>query len=131
MNRTATLTKRETEIAELLAWGATKKEVANRLFVSVRTVENQTRSIYEKTGVTKINELSAWWFCTKFHISFDLSPMRRRAIATCLLALVLFQMTVNGDSIIRASRTRATRTTSVRSARRKAETDDATLTFNF
>ena len=78
----AILTKRETEIAELLAWGATKKDVANRLFVSERTVENHTRNIYEKTGVTKINELSAWWFCTTFNISFDLSPLKRSAIAT-------------------------------------------------
>ena len=75
------LTKREAEIAELLAWGATKKDVANRLFVSERTVENHTRNIYEKTGVTKINELSAWWFCTTFNISFDLSPLKRSAIA--------------------------------------------------
>ena len=86
----AILTKRETEIAELLAWGATKKDVANRLFVSERTVENHTRNIYEKTGVTKINELSAWWFCTTFNISFDLSPLKRSAIATFMLFFFFF-----------------------------------------
>ena len=59
MNQEAILTKRESEIAELIAWGATKKDVANRLFISERTVENTARSIYEKTGVTKSNELSA------------------------------------------------------------------------
>ncbi len=123
------LTKREAEIAELLAWGATKKDVANRLFVSERTVENHTRNIYEKTGVTKINELSAWWFCTTFNISFDLSPLKRSAIATCLLLLVLFQMVTNGESIIRASRSaRTTRTTNV--ARRRSEIEDATFYMN-
>lgn len=127
----ATLTKREAEIAELLAWGATKKDVANHLFVSERTVENHARNIYEKTGVTKINELSAWWFCTTFHISFDLSPLKRRAIATCLLLLVVYQMSVNADSIIRASRTRtAMRTCRVRSSRRKTDAEDATYLFN-
>lgn len=129
MMKFAILTKREAEIAELLAWGATKKDVANTLFVSERTVENHTRNIYEKTGVTKINELSAWWFCTNFHISFDLSPLTRRAIATCLLVLVVFQMTFNSDAIIRAQRTQA-RTTRVRSARRKNESDNATFMFN-
>lgn len=72
MEKAKTLTKRESEIAELFAWGASKKDIANRLFVSERTVENHTRNIYEKTGCSKVNELSAWWFCTTFHISFDL-----------------------------------------------------------
>ena len=29
------MTQRENEVAELLAWGATKKEVAQKLYVSV------------------------------------------------------------------------------------------------
>lgn len=131
MMKYANLTKRETEVAELLAWGATKKEAAKNLFVSERTIENHTRNIYEKTGVTKINELSAWWFCTNFHISFDLSPLTRRAIATCLFVLVVFQMTFNSDTIIRAQRTQS-RTTRIRSARRKNESEDnATFMFNY
>ena len=48
MNILAKLTKRESEIAELFAWGASKKDVANRLFVSERTVENHARNIYWK-----------------------------------------------------------------------------------
>ena len=123
------LTKRETEIAELFAWGASKKDIANRLYISERTVENHARNIYVKIGCQKVNELSAWWFCTNFHISFDLSPLTRRAIATCLLVLVVFQMTFNSDTIIRAQRTQA-RTTRVRSARRKNESDNATFMFN-
>ena len=123
------LTKRESEIAELFAWGASKKEIANRLFISERTVENHARRIFDKTGCSKVNELSAWWFCTNFHISFDLSPLTRRTIATCLLVLVVFQMTFNSDTIIRAQRTQA-RTTRVRSARRKNESDNATFMFN-
>jgi DNA-binding CsgD family transcriptional regulator len=81
MNAVAKLTSRESEIAELFAWGATKKDVSNRLFISPRTVENHARSIYEKIGVAKVNELSAWWFCTRFNISFDLSPLKRAIIA--------------------------------------------------
>ena len=123
------LTKRESEIADLFAWGASQKDIANRLYISERTVENHARNIYVKIGCQKVNELSAWWFCTNFHISFDLSPLTRRAIATCLLVLVVFQMTFNSDTIIRAQRTQA-RTTRVRSARRKNESDNATFMFN-
>lgn len=49
-NRTVNFTKRENEIAELFAWGASKKDVAKRLFVSERTVENHARNIYGKIG---------------------------------------------------------------------------------
>lgn len=86
---TATLTKRESQIAELIAWGGAKKEIADQLFISERTVENTARSIYDKTGVSKSTELSAWWFCTNFQISFALSPLKRQFMAIALLLLVV------------------------------------------
>lgn len=88
----ADLTKRESEIAELFAWGASKKDVANRLFISERTVENHARNIYAKVGCQKINELCAWWFCTRFHISFDLSPLKRKVIVGMFLMLLAPQV---------------------------------------
>lgn len=90
MNSKVKLTQRETEIAELTAWGAAKKEIADRLYISVRTVENHCRSIYEKTGCSKATELSAWWFCTHFNISFGMSPFARKVAAMLLLCLHLF-----------------------------------------
>ena len=118
------LTKRESEIAELFAWGATKKDVANRLFISERTVENHTRNIFLKTGCNKINELSAWWFCTTFHISFDLSPLKRKVIAMMLLLLIMPQIFGN-NVIVRTFRNNATRTVRVRQVRRNSEYDIA------
>jgi DNA-binding CsgD family transcriptional regulator len=85
MNATAVLTKREAEVAELLAWGAAKKEVAEALYISTRTVENTARSIYEKVGIQKATELCVWWFCTKFEISFNLSPVKRAVVASFIL----------------------------------------------
>ena len=75
MKLNAELTKRENEVAELLAWGAAKKEVADRLFVSTRTVENTARNIYAKTGVQKATELCVWWFCKKCGISPSLTHL--------------------------------------------------------
>lgn len=77
MNTTVALTKRQLQIAELIAWGATKKDVAYKLNISIRTVENTLRNIFKRTGVKKVNELSAWFFCTQFNISFDFSPFKR------------------------------------------------------
>jgi len=90
MEAVAQLTTREQEIAELFAWGAAKKEVACRLFISERTVENHARSIYEKIGIGKVNELSAWWFCTRFGISFELSPLKKKIIAAAMSLCLIF-----------------------------------------
>lgn len=98
MNTNATLTRRESQITELIAWGATYKDVSNLLSISPRTVENTVRSAKEKTGVTKVNELSAWYFCTHFNISFNLSPLQRSIIALVFLMLWLpYEFTTHPD----------------------------------
>lgn len=87
MNLKAVLTDRQKQIAQLLAWGATKKETAARLFISERTVENHCRVIYQKTEVDTVNGLSAWWFCKEFNISLDLSP-RTRSVLSAIMLLI-------------------------------------------
>ena len=93
MKDTATLPKREIQIAELIAWGLSKKEIASKLFLSERTVENHTRSIYRKAGVTKSNELSAWWFCHKYSISLNESPIKQTVMVILLAVLSSFTLT--------------------------------------
>lgn len=124
MNERAKLTKREAEIAEMFAWGATKKDVANRLFLSERTVENHARNIYEKTGCTKVNELSAWWFCTTFHISFALSPLKRKVMAVIMGMLLLPQMLASGGDVF-VARVRTASRCSRTVSRRRADDDCA------
>lgn len=98
MKLNALLSKRETQVAELLAWGASKKEVASKLFVSTRTVENTARNIYAKLGIQKATELCVWWFCTKCGVPINLDPLKR-AFTAILLLLVLLprELTGNGD----------------------------------
>lgn len=121
----AELTKRESEIAELFAWGASKKDVANRLFISERTVENHARNIYAKIGCQKINELCAWWFCTTFHISFDLSPFKRNLITMVMLLILTPQIIGwdNQDYCRMRTSTRTTRVVRVRRSRKDSEVD--------
>src|SRR5262249_12621602 len=52
------LTRREREVAELAARGLTNREVAEKLFVSTRTVENHLQRAYEKIGVRSRGELA-------------------------------------------------------------------------
>jgi DNA-binding CsgD family transcriptional regulator/tetratricopeptide (TPR) repeat protein len=53
------LTRREREVAALAASGASSREIADRLFVSERTVENHLQHAYEKLGISGRNELKA------------------------------------------------------------------------
>jgi len=52
------LTKREREVAVLAASGITSKEIAERLFVSVRTVDNHLGRVYDKLGIASRAELA-------------------------------------------------------------------------
>ena len=125
----AELTKRESEIAELFAWGASKKDVANRLYISERTVENHARNIYAKIGCQKINELCAWWFCTTFHISFDLSPLKRNMVTVFLLLILTPQIIGwdNQDYCRMRARTHTTRAVRARRSRKDSDIDILTL----
>jgi DNA-binding NarL/FixJ family response regulator len=55
----AALTTREREIATLAARGCTNREIADRLVVSVRTVEGHLYRAYAKLGVSNRDELAA------------------------------------------------------------------------
>lgn len=52
------LTNRELQIVELLYAGLSKKEIAEKLFISSGTVITHVKNIYRKLGVNKISELS-------------------------------------------------------------------------
>ena len=129
MNLSADLTRRETQIAELLAWGAAKKEVADLLSISPRTVENTARNIYQKIGIQKATELCVYWFCAKCGVSPSLDPLKRAFIALDLLLVFIpydYAAATTGDrtAVIRPART--VRAASRANRGRRAE--DLTLT---
>jgi len=53
------LTAAELRVAQVVAGGATNREAAARLFVSVRTVELHLTSVYRKLGIRSRTELAA------------------------------------------------------------------------
>ena len=55
------LTARERDVCDLVAGGATNREVAAALFLSPRTVEHHLRIAYRKLGVRSRTELAARW----------------------------------------------------------------------
>lgn len=54
------LTRREREVLRLLARGYTYKEMAGKLFISVKTVETHVSNILRKTQHTNRHSLSRW-----------------------------------------------------------------------
>lgn len=127
MNKNVILSPRESQIAELLAWGAAKKEVADMLNISTRTVENFCKIIYLKIGIQKATELSVWWFTTHCGVSMDLSPFKRRIGALALFLLML--PTVFGQTNDEMARYRCSRSQQQRTAARRSQNREETFFY--
>jgi len=56
-NKKHEITRRESEIIELINQGKTNKEIADMLFITLQTVKDHTHRIYTKTGVRNRVEL--------------------------------------------------------------------------
>lgn len=57
---TESLSERETEVLRLLAQGLSNKDIAQSLFLSVRTVEAHLRNIYSKLAIASRTEAVLW-----------------------------------------------------------------------
>jgi DNA-binding CsgD family transcriptional regulator len=53
------LTRREREVAGLAASGASSREIADKLFLSARTVDNHLLRVYTKLGISSRDKLAA------------------------------------------------------------------------
>ena len=54
------LTRREREVAELLAEGLTNREIAARLHLSERTAQNHVQHILTKLGLANRSQVAVW-----------------------------------------------------------------------
>ncbi len=106
------LSAREEQVLETVAWGASYEEAGDLLGITSRTIDNHLRKIKEKLQLQKVSELSAYYFCTKYNISFDLSPLKEKIIvAGFLLLSITSEFNANQDQFVVARRRpRRTRT---------------------
>jgi predicted ATPase/DNA-binding CsgD family transcriptional regulator len=70
------LSERESEIAKLVAEGLSNREIADRLFISVRTAENHVNHILVKLGLRSRAQLARWFVDGKLSSSADVSEGR-------------------------------------------------------
>ena len=59
-HRTSPLTAREREIASLIRLGLTNRHIANKLYISERTVDSHVQNILNKLGATNRAQIAAW-----------------------------------------------------------------------
>jgi len=55
-----TLTRRQLEVARLVAQGLTNKKITSRLFISERTAEGHVDHICDKLGFNSRVQIAAW-----------------------------------------------------------------------
>ncbi len=72
------LSVRESEIVDLVAQGLENKEIAGQIFVSVHTVRNHLRSIFNKLGLTDRLEIALWRVASPEEIRRIAGPERRQ-----------------------------------------------------
>jgi DNA-binding CsgD family transcriptional regulator len=58
--RPSALTRREREVAKVVARGLTNRRIAKELVLSERTVENHVRNILKKLKLSSRSEVAAW-----------------------------------------------------------------------
>jgi len=115
------ITKREYQITELIAWGASDKEVAQELEISFYTVRTHRKNILNKLGLYNSADLTRWFFQHKTKQCLGLNPRQVIHIAIIFLSLIIYsEITAQFDMI----RTRTIRTTRVsRTIRRNKKKD--------
>ena len=107
-----TLTNREIEIADLMAWGCSVDEAADRLRINPFTVKNTLRKIYDKLGFNKVNELCAYIFCQKYGVDVTndrVGNVKRAVMSITMLSLFVFHVFVCRDEMYRGRRGRSYR----------------------
>lgn len=78
---------REREIADLLARGFSEKEIAAKLNISAATVNNHTRNIREKFGLSKNSEIVLLYIAERNKKPFNLRAIREYGISIILVLI--------------------------------------------
>lgn len=74
MNLLASLSPRETEVAEIMAFTKSKSDAADKLCISEGTLSAHTYRIYDKLEINSKSELVIWWMVVKMKIEKNAIP---------------------------------------------------------
>jgi DNA-binding NarL/FixJ family response regulator len=78
--KTILLTRRQEQVSGLVSCGMAKKEIANALHISPFTVDHILRSVYDRTDLNKINELTGWWISRHYDMEIDFAGLKKQLL---------------------------------------------------
>jgi len=108
------VTHREWEVAELITFGLTEKEITNYLNISFHTVKIHKRNLFNKTGCRNIADVTRWYIQETSGIKLEPREAIKKLVSLFMLILVVLAE-FSSTEFIRV-RTRA-RTTSFKVAK--------------
>lgn len=86
------ISQREEQIVELLSHGLSEKEIADKLFLSARTVGNHLTNIRQKLGVNKNIEIVAYFLARLRGKPFDVKLLREYGISIFIILVNVCEM---------------------------------------
>lgn len=114
------ITTRETQIAELITWGQTEKDMARNLFLSVDTIKTHKKNLMRKIGANNIADVTRWFIVKTTSIQLCKSEFVRQTISIFLLLLTLGDI-AGHQEMYRVFRARRGNRTELRVRARKFE----------
>jgi len=118
------VTHREMEVAELISFGLTEKEIANFLNFSIHTLKAHKRNLFNKTGCRNISDVTRWYIQQVSGIRIEPKETIKKLISAFLLVLVITAEFYTSEFIRVRTRTivRTVRMVKTRRIRRNKET---------
>ena len=99
------LSPRELQIARLLAWGHTQKEIADKLGISPLTVTGHMKNIYRQLDIHKETDLTRWYLFKEYCINDN--PFKK--VIVMLFLVLSCYMIADDKNMLRVFRCRGTR----------------------
>lgn len=87
------ITTREYQVAELITWGQSEKDIARRLYLSCDTVKTHKKNLMRKIEAHNIADVTRWFITKTARITLTKSQFARQVISIFLLSLTLFDLT--------------------------------------
>lgn len=103
------ITSRELQIAELIYFGATEKEISNHLDIAIDTVKSHKRNLFVKTDSRNIADVTRWYVVHRTGVSICPTEMARK-LMTCFLLFLIIALEAYHVDFIRPRRASRVRT---------------------
>lgn len=119
------VTHREWEVAELISFGLTEKEISNHLGVSIHTVNSHKKNLFNKTRCRNIADVTRWYIQEASGIRIEPNKLIRKLISVFML-IILVTAEFSTSEFIR-TRTRVRRIASTKTKTHRVRRSKETL----